>query len=132
MTRRLVAVLLTVGGVAHFVVPDAYARIVPPALGHPRVWVYAGGAAEVAAGALLAGRRTRRVGGYLSAAVLVAIFPANVQHALDQGGLWWVRLPFQAPLVWWALRAARRTQSGPASKRASRLANSSAGPDGTR
>lgn len=107
VTPALVAALLVVGGAGHFVVPGTYARIVPPLLGHPRAWVYASGVVEVVAGTLLAGRRTRRVGGYASAAVLVAIFPANVQHALEQGGLWWARLPLQAPLVWWALREAR-------------------------
>jgi len=121
----VVVAALVAGGAAHFVVPGAYARIVPPALGFPRAWVYASGVVEVAAGALLAGRRTRRVGGYLSAAVLVAIFPANMQHAVNEGGLLWARLPLQVPLVWWALRA------GQEANRASTAASSSAGPDGT-
>lgn len=119
-----------VGGAAHFVVPDTYSRIVPPALGAARPWVYGSGVVEVAAGALLAGRRTRRLGGFASAAVLVVIFPANVQHALEGGGLLWVRLPLQVPLIWWALREGLAPQE-PVAKRASSPASSSAGADGT-
>lgn len=106
--RAVVAGLLVVGGSAHFVIPDTYARTVPDALGSPRAWVYGSGVAEVVAGGLLALGRTRRLGGWVAAGVLVAVFPANVQHALDGGGVLWLRLPLQVPLVWWALAEARR------------------------
>ncbi|HUR23928.1 MAG TPA: hypothetical protein VMZ73_08670 [Acidimicrobiales bacterium] len=99
--------VIVAGGSAHFLAPERYARIVPQALGAPRPWVYASGVAEVAAGLLLALPRTRRVGGIVTAGVLVAVFPANVQMALDAGGIWWARLPFQVPLVWWAWRGSR-------------------------
>jgi uncharacterized membrane protein len=81
------------------------------------------GAAEVACGALLANRRTARLGGWLTAALLVAVFPANVQMWLDAGTEHQAvempvdrfrlvalgRLPLQVPLVIWAARVARRT-----------------------
>lgn len=117
---RLWLVALMLGsGVAHFVIPGFYERIVPRSLGHPRLYVHASGAAEVVAGLLLAAPRTRRVGGWLAAVLLVAVFPANVQMALDSGrpgsaGLQgsptaaWLRLPFQVPLVWWAASEGRR------------------------
>jgi uncharacterized membrane protein len=35
-------------------------------------------------------------------ALLVVVFPANVQNALDDGGAFWLRLPLQVPLVVWA------------------------------
>lgn len=131
--RALVAGLLVIGGGAHFVVPDVYARIVPEALGSPRAWVYGSGVAEVVAGGLLAAGRTRRLGGWVSAVVLVAVFPANLQHAVDGGGLLWARLPLQVPLVWWALQEARRpdSQVGCSAKRANNWASSSAAPDRT-
>ncbi|MDP9386983.1 MAG: hypothetical protein M3Q48_03425 [Actinomycetota bacterium] len=122
-SRLWLAGLLVATGVAHFVAPGFYERIVPRALGHARLLVHASGAAQVASGVLLAVPRTRRVGGWAAAAVLVAVFPANVQMALD-GGLpgsdsplaspaaAWLRLPLQVPLVWWAVREGARTDAG--------------------
>jgi len=107
---------MVTAGILHFVIPDAYARIVPRGLGDARAIVYASGVAEAAAGVLLTSSRTRRLGGWCTAAVLVAVFPANVQMALDarsdggavQVAVAWLRLPLQVPLVLWALRHARR------------------------
>jgi uncharacterized membrane protein len=107
------------GGAAHFVAPAAYERIVPRWLGDPRAVVLASGAAEVAAGTLLAVPATRRAGAWATVVVLLAVFPANVQMALD-GGIAgagfplgspvaaWLRLPLQIPLVAWALALTRR------------------------
>lgn len=101
-------------GVLHFVAPQAYDRLVPRALGPPRPWTLASGAAEAAAGVLLAVPATRGLGARAVAGVLVAVFPANVDAAL-RGGMpargWlgspvvaWLRLPLQVPLIRWALR----------------------------
>lgn len=115
VTLMLVVVPLVVGGTLHFVIPATYEKIVPKPLGHARGIVFASGAIEVIAGLLLASKRTRPVGGWLAAAVLVAIFPANLQMALDSGSpvatasgaTAWLRLPLQIPLVVWALQHAR-------------------------
>lgn len=113
------AVFLVGAGTVHFLIPSSYERIVPRLLGHSRALVLVSGAAEVAAGLLVAVPRTRRVGAWLAVGLLVAVFPANVQMAID-GGLpgagfplgspvvAWVRLPLQVPLVLWALSHARR------------------------
>lgn len=109
--RLALAGLLLVAGVAHFAVPSVYERIVPRPLGSPRAWVFASGAAELACAGLLASERTRRVGGWCAAALLVAVFPANVKMALDGLGpsaVVWARLPLQVPLVAWAVHVARR------------------------
>lgn len=121
--------LMVAGGTAHFVAPGSYERIVPAALGSPRPWVAASGVAEIAAGLMLAAPRTRQFGGALTAGVLVVVFPANVKMALDFGGIWWVRLPLQVPLAWWAWRDSRRPAVQ--GKRATISANSSAGDAGT-
>ncbi len=123
--------IMVAGGSAHFAAPSLYARIVPEALGEPRPWVYASGIAEVTAGLLLAHPRTRRIGGALTAGVLVAVFPANVKMAFDAGGIWWARLPLQLPLVWWAWREARPASSRVQGKREKIAPNSSAGDAGT-
>lgn len=102
-------------GSLHFVVPESYARIVPRPLGHARALVAVTGVAEVAAGALLAVPRTRRVGAWATLVLLVCVWPANVQMALDGGlagagfpldspVLAWVRVPLQLPLLAWAWR----------------------------
>jgi uncharacterized membrane protein len=110
---RLAALLLGMGTL-HFVVPGPFMRIVPPALGRPRFWVYLSGVAEIVSGALLLSPKTSRLGGTAAAATIVAVYPANIQMALDAGLprttkalLIWLRLPLQAPLVAWALRHAR-------------------------
>lgn len=113
--RRRIALgaLLVVTGVLHFVVPDPYVRIIPALL--PERWartlVYASGAAEVAGGAALLVAPTSAAGWFV-AALLVAIFPANVQMAIDApNAVTILRLPLQVPLVWAALRVARPVPS---------------------
>ena len=116
------AALMVGGGITHFAAPAAYERIMPRWVGDARRVVLASGAAEIACGGLLLSRRTGRIGGALTAALLVAVFPANVQMALDAGtehqavpdmpvgrfrAIALARLPLQLPLVGWALRVAR-------------------------
>jgi uncharacterized membrane protein len=103
------AAFMAVAGVAHFVVPPSYERIVPRLLGDPAFWVRWSGVAELACAGLLVDRRTRRIGGMATVAVLVAVFPANVQMALDgrvHPVVAWGRLPLQVPLILWAWRVA--------------------------
>ncbi len=108
------AALLAAAGATHFVVPDAYARIVPPALPAPRALVYLSGVAELACAAGLAWPRTRRMAGWATAVLFVLVLPANVYMALDSADrtllyrvVVWVRLPLQVPLVVWAVSLAR-------------------------
>ncbi len=109
--------MLSVTGTAHFAVPRVFDGIVPAALGAPRFWTLASGAAELVCAAALVSSRTRRLGGWGSAALFVAVFPANVTMAAAALASPWtssryraatlLRLPLQVPLVWWALRVAR-------------------------
>lgn len=115
----LLAGLMATAGVTHFLLPAPYERIVPDALPAQRAIVYVSGVVEIACAGLLAAPRTRRVGGWLTAGLLVAVFPANVKNALDaqrdpslglagSSLVTWLRLPLQVPLVLWAARVARR------------------------
>jgi uncharacterized membrane protein len=106
--------LLTVTGTMHFVVPKVFASIIPPQLPRRSTLVYASGAAELTCAAGLAVPRTRRVAGWATALLFVAVFPANVQMALDAGdrsaaypAATYARLPVQVPLVMWAVWVAR-------------------------
>jgi uncharacterized membrane protein len=100
-------------GLSHFVVPGFFDRIVPHALPGPaRAWTAASGVAEVAVGASVLRPSTRSRAALLAAALFVAVFPANVQQALDattsaERAVTYVRLPLQVPLVVWAWRVSR-------------------------
>lgn len=115
--RRLFGPFFALAGVMHFVVPRAYAAIVPDWLpADRRAVVYASGVAEIAGGLALLHPRTRRAGSRWSVATLLAVFPANVHMALHPerfrvpGGrrALYARLPLQALLVAWAHAAGRR------------------------
>ncbi len=99
----------------HFLTPSFFDAIVPRALpGSARSWTYVSGVAELAVGAAVVNPATRRTGALAAAALFVAVFPANIQGAMDaatgpEKALTWLRLPFQVPLIVWALRVARRS-----------------------
>ncbi|MEZ5383388.1 MAG: hypothetical protein R2754_16520 [Microthrixaceae bacterium] len=113
------AAVLGFAGIAHFRQPEFFDPIVPDWMpGAPRTTTYVSGAVELAAAALVAVPRTRRFGGWFAAATFVAVFPANVQAALDGGmaeldppmnspAAAWLRLPLQLPLIAWAVAVAR-------------------------
>ncbi|MBO2448295.1 hypothetical protein J4573_14415 [Actinomadura barringtoniae] len=111
---RNLAVLMASAGVTHFVLPKPYDAIVPEQLpGKARTWTYLSGVAELACAALVANPKTRRKGALATAALFVAVFPANVKMARDwrdkplplKAGVY-ARLPVQVPLVAWALKVA--------------------------
>lgn len=114
---RYVMGLFYVGaGVMHFVVPKAYARIVPPQLPRPLALVSLSGIAEIVLGIGVLLPRTRRRSAWGLVALLLAVFPANVHVATSDmmtervpdwaGGparmAAWARLPLQAVLILWA------------------------------
>ena len=114
---KVLAGILGVSGVLHFVAPKPYEAIVPKPLPYKRELVQVSGVAELACAGLMLNPRTRRLGGLASAGLLAAVFPANVQMTLDTARdsrkPWWftlgtvLRLPLQLPMIRIALRAAR-------------------------
>ena len=109
----VLAGLLAGAGVTHFVKPGFYDPIVPHALPGPaRAWTYLSGVAEVGVGALVARPGTRRRGALAALLLFVAVYPANVQMAVDahttaQKVLAYARLPLQVPLLLWAWQVSR-------------------------
>ena len=65
-------------GIMHFTDTTWFEPIVPPILGSARCGVLASGVAEVAVGICLILPKTRKKAGYASAALLVALYPANL------------------------------------------------------
>ncbi len=110
------AVLLAVSGILHLVRPRIFESIVPHALPAKRELVLISAVAELACAAGLIHPSTRRGAGLATAVLLAAVFPANVQHAVDvwryKGPLAKAaslsRLPLQSPLIRSAWRAWRR------------------------
>lgn len=101
-------------GVMHFVAPRFYERIIPHVLGHEKELVFWSGVAEIVCGVLVAVPRTRRLGAWITLVLLIAVYPANIQMAIDAGAphdaeSWgaWIRLPFQLPLWRWAYKVAK-------------------------
>ncbi len=113
---RVAAMLLGVGTL-HFVAPKPFDDIVPAELpGNARLYTYGSGVAEVAVGALLVPRRTRRLAALAAALLFVGVFPANVNMCR----LWWdrpwpmrvaalARLPLQIPMITTALKIRRNS-----------------------
>jgi len=102
-------------GTMHFLKPRPYVAIVPDALPRKREIVFASGVAELAGGAGVLVPRTRRLAGWWLIATLLAIFPANVNMAVNAERyrvvpepLLWLRLPLQGALIAWVWRAVLR------------------------
>lgn len=115
LARAAISLAMVAVGVLHFVRPEPFVRIMPSALPWPLALVWLSGACEMALGAGFAFERTKRLAGWGLVALFVAVFPANVNMAINQiqlspGGtmpVWamWARLPLQLVfigLVLWA------------------------------
>jgi uncharacterized membrane protein len=111
--RALLAAFFIVGGIMHFVLPDAYARVMPAWLGWHAELVAISGVCEIAGGIGVLVPRVRRLAGWGLILLSIAVLPANVQMLLDglndgrpawQIALLVLRLPLQAGLIWWIWR----------------------------
>lgn len=101
--------LYTAAGINHFIHPGMYRKIMPPWLPWHNELVWLSGVAEILCALLLLIPATRRIGAYCTIALLIAVFPANIQMMLDYARagnpLLWIailRLPLQLLLIWWA------------------------------
>lgn len=112
--QLIMGAIYAASGLFHFLFTPAYSRIVPSYLPAHRTLVLISGVAEFAGGIglLVPETRTgqpRRTAAWMLVLLLFAVFPANVAMVAEHERfpdvpLWaaWVRLPLQAPLVWWA------------------------------
>lgn len=96
-------------GIYHFVNPKMYLRIMPSYIPFPLPMVYISGACEIIVSVLLIPASTRPLGAWLTIALLIAVFPANIQMLINfrkkQHPLLWIailRLPLQFLLIYWA------------------------------
>jgi uncharacterized membrane protein len=104
-----------VGGALHWVIPREYESYVPRSLGRWRKeLVVASGVAEIAGGVAVLPDATRRAARWWLLATLVAVYPANIQMALNSQDYLqiprpalWARLPFQFVFGWITWRGTR-------------------------
>jgi uncharacterized membrane protein len=107
----ITGLLFILAGINHFIHPGTYLRIMPPNIPAHQLMVDLSGVAEIVVGILVIPEKTRKVGAWLMIALLLLIFPANIQMTIDwtrqqHPMLWlaWLRLPLQALMIWWAYR----------------------------
>jgi uncharacterized membrane protein len=105
-------IAMVVAGAAHLGNPLPFEQHLPDWVPAAGALVALTGVIEIALGvALMAARSRRHLTGLATAAYLAAVFPANVYVAVagvdvdgQPGGIYpWVRLPFQALFIAWAL-----------------------------
>jgi uncharacterized membrane protein len=109
----IVAAAFSVSGVIHLFDPKEFTSIVPHFLPFSTGLVYVSGVAELICAYGL--WRRQRWAGFAATALLLAIWPANLQAALtaqysdnlSNQVISWIRFPLQIPLIWLALQSGR-------------------------
>lgn len=104
-------VFMVAAGLNHFRDPGFYLAMMPSALPAHEALVAISGVAEIAGGLGLILPATRRLAAWGVIALLIAVFPANINMAINDlplGGepmpAWalWARLPLQFVMIAWA------------------------------
>lgn len=113
--QRGLVTAFVASGTLHLVRPQVFVPTIPRALPAKRFLVYASGVGELLCAAGMLHPGTRRLAGLASAALLLGVFPANVQMAIvahrrgspARRAITLARLPLQLPMILSALRAGR-------------------------
>ena len=115
--RIVFAVFFVGAGVNHFLRTGFYLRMMPTYVPMHLTMVQISGVAEIVLGVLLLVPQTTAMAAWGLIALLVAVFPANVQMALHpatfpefQPTALWLRLPLQVVMIAWAFWYTRRNR----------------------
>ncbi|MCW2798004.1 DoxX family protein [Nocardioides sp.] len=114
-STKVLALGFAASGVVHLVKPEVYEPLMPSWVPAHREVIIGSGFAELACAAGLVLPPTRKLAGWASAALLVGVFPGNIQMAVDASrtnntafkAAAFGRLPLQVPMIRAALRATR-------------------------
>lgn len=114
IARWVLALAYLIAGIAHLGSPAGFVAITPSWVPYPQEVVLLTGLAELAGTVGLLIPSLRRAAGIGLALYALCVWPANLNHALNDiplGGIhlgWWYhgpRLLLQPVLIWWALWA---------------------------
>ncbi len=113
----LIALFFLSGGIGHFVFTDFFVSAMPNYLSHHSELVIISGVFEILGAIGILIPKTRLWAGYGLIALIIAVYPANINMALhpdrykDLSALFlYIRLPFQFLFiwfVWWAIKPER-------------------------
>jgi len=114
-SSKLLAAGLAGSGAVHLAKPEVYEPLMPSWVPAHREVILGSGVAELALALGLVLPPTRRVAGWASVALLLAVWPGNLQMALDSNRssstafkvAAWGRMPLQIPMIRAAVAAAR-------------------------
>ena len=108
----LLSFTLCATGFMHLLAPDFFVAIIPAGLPNPEWLNVLSGLAEIVIGVFLLEPRARVFAAWAAIALLIAVFPVNVNMALENLGpdgpgtgspvVNWIRLPLQGLFVAWA------------------------------
>ena len=112
---KLLVGIFAASGVVHLAKPEVYEPLMPAWVPAHREVILASGVAELLCAVGLALPATRRLSGWASAALLLGVWPGNLQMALDSNrtsstafkAVAWGRMPLQVPMIRAAVAAAR-------------------------
>lgn len=121
-SRWILIAFFILAGTNHFLNPKPYLAMMPAYLPWPAGLVAWSGVAEFLGGLGVLVPALRGFAGWGLIALLVAVFPANLNAALHgwpgypiPPWILWARLPLQPVLIWWVYRVCFR--DGPATSR---------------
>lgn len=113
----VIALFFMTGGVAHFVSADFFMKAMPDYLGYHKELVIISGVFEILGAIGILIPQTRLLAGYGLLALIIAVYPANINMALHPENypdipvlLLYLRLPLQLLMfwfVWWAIAPER-------------------------
>ncbi len=119
ISKYLLAVFMIMAGTMHFVIPEFFMKIMPPYLPLHYELVLVSGVCEILLGILLLVPKCSSLAAWGIAALLIAVFPANLyldqhQDILPASPLiHLLRLPLQGVFILWAYWHTRPAEKKP-------------------
>ncbi|MDB6040742.1 MAG: DoxX [Verrucomicrobiales bacterium] len=120
----VVGISFVVAGTNHFANPEPYLAMMPGYLLWPHALVQISGIAEILGGVGFLFHGTRPAAAWGLIALLVAVFPANLNVALHgwpgidvPRWIFWARLPLQLLFLWWVYRIGNANSNRPKNAR---------------